>query len=223
MEPRDTDIAVNRTRRRWRMLRTLAGIAVSGLLLAWIFTLADWTGVVQALRKANLLLVVLSALAGYAALPLRTEQWRLLLTLPREVPFLSAFKAVCLGHLGNCVFPLQGGEVVRSYVLAKETGLSFARVFSSVIAGRFQDFLPIALLIGVLLMFGVPDSLPAAVVGDGTSFQLDVKVVAGALMGTALVFMVATAVYVVFAYQQEKLAGWCCPSLIDSFPKPIIG
>jgi hypothetical protein len=83
------------------------------------------------------------------------------LGLPQSVTFWKTLKAVCLGHVGNVLLPMRGGEAVRAVLLSKSCGIALSRVLVSVGLNRVQD-LPAILLI-VAAVFVLNPLAPATI------------------------------------------------------------
>ena len=131
----------------WKML---PGLVLSLVLLLWIFRGSDLGKVWGVIRTISPWLVLATVAISYLSIPLRVVQWRWLLGNPREAGFTSVLKAICLGYLGNCILPMRGGELVRTYVLSRNSDLPIARVLASVVLTRLQDLLPILVLLVVM-------------------------------------------------------------------------
>jgi uncharacterized protein (TIRG00374 family) len=69
----------------------------------------------------------------------RALRWRHLTDPIRPLGNLALSRATAVGFLANNVFPLRVGEFIRSWFLARETGVSAAAVFGTVILERVLD------------------------------------------------------------------------------------
>ena len=151
--------------RRW--LRTILGVAVSLGLLALVFRGADAREIVDALRRVSPVYVLAALLIDYASIPLRAVQWRWLLGNPHDVPLRESLRGICLGYLGNCLFPMRGGELLKAFVLSRSTPLAFGRILMSVVLTRLQDFLPVlAILFLTFTMVNLDEGI--AIGGEGS-------------------------------------------------------
>jgi uncharacterized protein (TIRG00374 family) len=92
------------------------------------------------------LLVVISVPSYLLVQYLRALRWRHLTDPIRPLPTGPLFRAVSVGFMANNVFPLRMGEVVRAWYLARETGVSAAAVFGTVILERVIDTLMVVVL-----------------------------------------------------------------------------
>ena len=101
-------------------LRTLVGIALSVLLLAWVLRDVSPREVARELSEADLLLLVLSIAVTMCGFVFRAVRWGVLLEpLDRRVPFRPRFAAVMIGFAANIVLPARVGEFARALSLAR--------------------------------------------------------------------------------------------------------
>jgi uncharacterized protein (TIRG00374 family) len=85
----------------------------------------------------------------------RARRWRHLTDPIQPIETGPLFRAVSIGFMANNLFPLRMGEVVRSWYLGRETGMSVAAVFGTVILERVIDIVMVVLLaFGALAVFG---------------------------------------------------------------------
>lgn len=86
---------------------------------------------------------------------LRGLRWRHLTNAIRPLPRLSLCRATAIGFLANNVLPLRIGELIRSYVLAREHQLAPAAVIGTVVIERVIDsWMVLCLGIGALWLAG---------------------------------------------------------------------
>jgi len=140
------------TRGKGRWVRTALGLAVSVVLLWWMARFADVREVASHLAGVSPVAIIAAILIGYLAMPLRVVQWQLLLGNPAGVTFLDTLRAICLGHVGNFVLPMRGGELVKSFLLSRTSRLSFPRVLASVALARLQDLPPVLAIVGLVMV-----------------------------------------------------------------------
>ena len=81
----------------------------------------------------------------------RAVRWRYLTDPIRPLGDAALSRATAVGFLANNVFPLRMGEVVRSWYLARETGVSAAAVFGTVILERVIDTVCVIAMVGLVL------------------------------------------------------------------------
>jgi glycosyltransferase 2 family protein len=123
---------------------TIAGFAVSILLL--FFSLKDikFHEILDTLRKADLRFVFIPTLFIFVAVILSAFKWSKI--SGNNIRVGQTFVSLIIGLFVNNVLPARIGEVVRGYVLSKKSGISFTYAISTVLVDRFFD------LIGLLLL-----------------------------------------------------------------------
>ncbi len=182
------------------------GIAVSAVTLWLAFRGVDWERLGAALRSANYLWLIPSALALLAAIGARAERWRWLLGGRGRVPWARSFRAVSIGYLITNVFPFRLGEVVRPAVMSRGGKVSAMQAFSTIAVEHVLDVL-VVLAILALALPGLP--LPPAAV-------------AGARQG-GLLFGGAALGMVLLVWQRERgerLVGWVLHRVPRLNPEP---
>ena len=143
----------------WRLvLRKLTfwiGLAVSAVALWLAFNQVNWEELGRALREADYVWMIPSAIAMLAAIGARAERWRWLLGGRERVPWARAFRAVSIGYLITNVFPFRLGEVVRPVVISRGGKVSAMQAFSTIVVEHVLDVL-VVLAILALVLPGLP-------------------------------------------------------------------
>jgi uncharacterized protein (TIRG00374 family) len=97
---------------------------------------------------------------------------------------------VSVGYMGNNVFPLRAGEVLRIALTQRDFGIPFARIITTVLVERILDGIVMLTFILVALVFG---GLPAA------------EAIRPIAIFAAPVFVVALGVFFYFALHPDQL------------------
>jgi hypothetical protein len=107
-------------------------------------------------RRADLLRLLAPSLPAYVGVIwLRGLRWRHLTNAIRPLPRLSLCRATAIGFLANNVLPLRVGELIRSYLLAREQRLPPAAVIGTVVIERVIDsWMVVCLALGALWLAG---------------------------------------------------------------------
>ena len=72
---------------------------------------------------------------------------------------------MCIGYFGNNVFPFRAGELLRSYVLKKQTGIDISSSLATVIIERIADGLVMIMFVFLALPFApMPEFFRNAVI-----------------------------------------------------------
>ena len=127
-------------------------LAIGILLLYLAFKGVDFNTLVDDLKSANYLWVLLSlffAIIGYVS---RAYRWKLLIEpLNYNPPVKNVFYAVMFGYLANFAFP-RLGEVSRCGSLAKSDKIPMDALIGTVIIERAIDFVTLLILLFVIFI-----------------------------------------------------------------------
>lgn len=145
----------------WRSLAIAGGLAILLLYLAVRGT--DWNELGGVLRRAQPLAIGLAVLGYTASYTLRAMRWHVLLSAQASVGRLTVFWATNLGYLGNSFLPARAGEVLRTVMLARRTGLNIGYVVATAVIERVVD--AITLVVIALAVLAAIEDLPAWLVG----------------------------------------------------------
>jgi uncharacterized protein (TIRG00374 family) len=113
----------------------------------------DLAEVRRALATADWFVLLAISLPSYGVLLwLRALRWRYLTDPICRMRLGALFRAVAVGFMANNLFPLRMGEVVRSWILARETNTSAATIFGTIVLERVLDAIAVILLVVLVLM-----------------------------------------------------------------------
>ena len=133
--------------------RSALGIGLSAVLLYLAFKDIEFATVVANLRKANIGLLVMSAVAATFIFPLRARRWRpILAPVAPDLPFGVLWRPTAIGMMINNVVPARAGEIARAYALTKEAPVPFATSLASLAVDRLFDAIVLLLLAAAALL-----------------------------------------------------------------------
>lgn len=160
------------------------GLAVTVAFLAWAVHGVNLRDVLEGVRRANLLLIIASALVATLTFPLRTLRWRVLL---RDVdggryPLGPLWDAVAIGFMANNLLPARAGELARGWVVSRKVPVRFTTALASIGVERVFDGLMMLALMAVAI---AAPSFPSHAMVRGTSLA-HVAAGAAALFGSVL-------------------------------------
>jgi uncharacterized protein (TIRG00374 family) len=141
---------VDRARSRWRLV---VGVAVSVLFIAIALRGLKLDEFTRALRAAEYIWLVPAVAVYFLGVVARTWRWHYMLRHIRAVPLRRLFGIVCIGYMGNNIYPARAGEVLRSYVLKREYGVRMSASLATVVIERLFDGLTMLLFVFVALPF----------------------------------------------------------------------
>lgn len=134
--------------KRWHVW---LGVAVSAVFLFLAFRKVDFSLVWKYLATARWGWVLLGLVFYAIGLGIRTWRWQLLLSPLKQVPLGKLFPMICIGYMGNNVYPARAGEVLRSIVLKQKEDVPISGSLATIVVERLFDGITILAL--VLLNF----------------------------------------------------------------------
>ncbi len=134
--------------------RGAIGIALSVALLVYALHDVNFAVVGSTLRKSNLPLFALSAIAATLTFPLRARRWRVILDpIAPNLPFGELWRATAVGMMIGNIVPARAGELARAYALSKEEPrVSFAAAFASIAVDRVFDAVVILFMLFIAML-----------------------------------------------------------------------
>lgn len=173
--------------------RGAVGLALTVFLLWLTFRKTQWGEVWTVLREADVPLVVLSVIVVTLVFPLRALRWRPILhTVAPKLPFGVVWRPTAIGMMANNVLPARMGELVRAYMLSRETTVPFSAGFASLVVDRAFDG---AIIVMLMLAAMLDPSFPA---GQSASNYIG--------SGVAMLVLVVAALYAVVFFP-DRLIG----------------
>lgn len=164
-------------RKQWHLW---LGLAISALFLYLAVRGLKLREVWYWLRLANYWWLVPSVLVYFIGVWGRTWRWHYMLGHIKQVRLARLFPVVCIGYMGNNVFPARAGEVMRAYVLKRKENISMSASIATIVVERIFDGLVMLLFVFV----GLPFSPISA------NLRTFVIVASVLFLGALLVFMV---------------------------------
>jgi uncharacterized protein (TIRG00374 family) len=107
----------------------------------------------EGLRTATYAWIIPGVVIYFGGVWARTWRWHYLLRPLRPVSLRRLFPVVCIGYMGNNIYPARAGEVIRSYVLRRREGISMSASLATVVVERVFDGLVMLLFVFVSLPF----------------------------------------------------------------------
>ncbi len=164
-------------RSRWR---TVLGVAVSAIFLSVALRDLQLGEFFENLQHAQYLWLLPGVGVYFLGVVARTWRWQYMLRPLGHVPMYPLFRIVSIGYMGNNIYPVRAGEVLRSYVLWREYDLRISSSLATVVIERLFDGLVMLAFVFVALPFV---SFEAAALGSYRSFIISLTILfAGALV-----------------------------------------
>jgi glycosyltransferase 2 family protein len=142
----------------------------------------------EALRGANYWWLLPGVAVYFIGVWARAWRWHYLLRPVKAISTRSMFPVVAIGYMGNNIYPVRAGEVLRALVLKRREGVALSASLATIIVERVFD--------GVVMLAFVFLNLPelARLTADSGiigNIQTVALLGTAAFMGALLVFLLA--------------------------------
>ena len=137
---------------RPRAIYWIVSLGLAAVFLYYSLRDIEWKRVWTTLQGAHPTIVLLAGGIMSVTLFLRSFRWRVLLSAQQEVSVPLAFWATAAGYLGNNVLPARAGEVIRTLMISRRSGMSKAYVLTTALSERVVDALALITISAVVLL-----------------------------------------------------------------------
>ena len=122
-----------------RSLVPILGYAVSIACMVFVYRGFDWEEQLPRIRRTPLGFVLAAVLCDIAIYCVQGWRWNELLKPVGALPVWRSMQAIYVGLFANEVLPLRPGEIIRTFLQARWSGVPFTVVLSSVVIERLFD------------------------------------------------------------------------------------
>ncbi|MCS6835523.1 MAG: flippase-like domain-containing protein [Anaerolineae bacterium] len=129
------------------------GLAVSALFLFLAFRGLHPEAFIDSLGAVDPLGLLLGAVVYFGGVVMIAWRWQFLLRSLALVPLAGLARLVCIGYMGNNVYPFRAGEALRIFLLRRNHGVPMAGATTVVIVERVFDGVVMLTFIVVALLF----------------------------------------------------------------------
>lgn len=155
-------------RKRWQFW---LGMLTSAIFLYYALRGLKLKEVAFWLAQANYWWLIPSVLIYFVAVWGRTWRWHYMLRPIKTIAMGRLFPVVCIGYMGNNIFPVRAGEVLRAYVLQRKEAVSMSASIATIVVERVFDGLVMLMFVFIALPFApVPESFRGYVVAASVLF-----------------------------------------------------
>lgn len=184
--------------KRWQLW---LGLLVSVLFLYLALRGLDLPVVWQHVKNADYWWLIPGVTIYFFGVWARTWRWHYMLRALKDISLWRLFPVVCIGYMGNNIYPARIGELLRAYVLRRREGVSISASLATILLERIFD--------GVVMLLFVFVSLPLApsIPGNWRSF----------VIVFSLLFFGALGVFFVIAARPQRsqaLTDWVIDRLV---------
>ncbi len=138
---------------RKQQLAVLVGLGIS-LVFLWIaFRNLNPGLILEEMRNANPVWLLLGAANYFIAVGIITLRWWFLVSAIQPTAYRPMYPLVCIGYMGNNVYPFRAGEALRAYLLQRNLGVPIVKGATTVIIERIFDGLVMLTFVIVSLLF----------------------------------------------------------------------
>lgn len=138
---------------RLRIIQAVAGIGISAVLLWLALRGLDFGQTWEALSGANFWYLIPAMLIYFAGVAIRGLRWQRLLLPVERIPARQAIALLIVSYTVNNVVPARMGDVMRVFLLARETGIRKSASLATVVLERLLDVLAILAIIVACTVF----------------------------------------------------------------------
>ena len=191
------------------------GGGVSLALVLLLLYQVDLGELKDALRDADYSLLAPSIAIYFVAVWFRAARWRYLLAPIAAIPVRRLYPVVIMGYMANNLLPVRLGEVVRSYLLARQENLNTSSALGTIAVERVYD--------GITLLAFAALAAPWLLLLGEFDGAADVSRTAGLifLVGTILAFSIFLALFTLLgssASFANRMEGWL--NIVPAGPRP---
>ncbi len=192
--------------KRWHVW---LGVLISAAFLYLAFREVDFAQVWHYLQTAKWAWVLLGLGIYFIGVYLRSLRWQRLLNPVKRLPIKRLFPVVCIGYMGNNVYPARAGEVLRSILLKQKDNVDISASLATIVVERLFDAITI---LGLVLLNLGQFSRRA-----GLEWVSRVAVIGGIVFGLILLVFLAM---VFLPRRAEAFFGWFIDHLLPGKARP---
>jgi len=176
---------MKRKHKRWLIW---LGLVISAVFLALAFRDINYRELWQTLQGSRLWWLIPGLVIYFTSMLMRAWRWQILVKPLKKVSLKTLFPIINIGYMGNNVFPLRMGEVLRAVVLKRREDISISASLATIVVERIFDAV---VVVGfVLLNLGQLVVLP----GTSTFAQLE-----GLATWAVVIFLTGLTIFILVA------------------------
>ncbi|MFN2303718.1 MAG: lysylphosphatidylglycerol synthase transmembrane domain-containing protein, partial [Anaerolineales bacterium] len=127
---------MKRNQRRWIIW---VGFVISAIFLFFTFREINYKELWDTLRKTRAIWLIPGLGVYFLGVLVRTWRWQYLLKPLKKVSIKTLFPIINIGYMGNNVFPLRMGEVLRAVVLKRREDVAISGSLATIVVERIFD------------------------------------------------------------------------------------
>lgn len=139
-------------------LLVFIGIGISAVFLFLSVRGLNLQAVLDAIRSADILLLIFAAVWYLLAIVVIAWRWQFLLRSLKRISLWGLTKLTCIGYMGNNIYPLRAGEILRIVLLQRNQGVPIAPATVVTLTERiFDGVVMVTFVVISLNMLHLPD------------------------------------------------------------------
>jgi uncharacterized protein (TIRG00374 family) len=190
--------------KRWQFW---VGLLISGFFLYYALSNQPLVEMGDAIIHTQFLWILPGIAVYFIGVGVRAWRLHYMMRPIKKVSVRKLFPIVCIGYMGNNIYPARAGEVLRAYVIKRKEGVSISASLAIVLIERIFD--------AVVMMLFIFVNLPEVAALQGESgfignIQQLALVGTGLFFGALLVFLLAA----MFPAVTARIVEWMILHLI---------
>ena len=186
--------------KRWQFW---LGLIISAVFLYIALQKVNLQEIWNVIKAANFWWLIPSIAVYFIGVWARAWRWRYLLRPIKEIPTSRLFPTVCIGYMGNNIYPIRAGELLRAYVLKKDENVAISASLATIIVERIFDGV---VMLGFIFMNLNELSTLTSTSGFISNFSIRSIAIWGAVffLGALVIFLLAA----MFPLRAENVVIW---------------
>ena len=141
------------------------GLLMTALLLILFVATTDIGYMAKAIINANYFFLIPAIAAYFVSLFFRTLRWSFLLNPLKPIKVISLYPIVVIGYMANNLLPMRLGELVRSYYVSEQEGISKTSALATILVERILDAFTLLFFMLIISFFMPLDRLANSLIG----------------------------------------------------------
>jgi uncharacterized protein (TIRG00374 family) len=194
--------------KRWQFW---VGLAISLLfLIFYLLPRQNWAVLWESLRSAQYWWLIPALASYFIGVWVRAGRLHYMMRPIKKVPIRTLFPIVCIGYMGNNIYPARMGEILRAYVIKQKEGVSISASLAIVLIERIFD----AVVMMLFIFVNLPELAKKGGVASGVGGSIQDVAIIGTILffGALLVFMLAA----MFPAVTSRFVAWSIAHLIPA-------
>ena len=135
--------------------RYVIGFAIGIFFLVLSFYNLDYNQIKNNIFEINYLYLFISTVFLVLTVYFRALRWKLL--LKENIASKILFEFQFISYFGNNIFPLKFGEIIKTFLLSKNSNLSKSFIFGTVILEKFLDCIGMLMIAFIIFYYNLHD------------------------------------------------------------------